>query len=627
MSTGIFSIGNSALNAAYAGLRTAGNNIANVNTPGYTRQTVVMAPQVAAFLGGNYLGQGVAVADVRRVYNDFLTSQAHQAQAASSAADTRYRQLTQVANQFNDPATGIGASIDAFFRSVQDLSQRPGDVSVRQSMISFGNMLAQRFNDVGTQLQDFRQANERQLQLEAVNVNRLAGEVAELNNKIALARGTGRLPNDLMDRRDLAMRTLNESVRVSAVPQDDGAVNLFLGNGQPLVIGAKSMALALTTDPIDPRNMRIGIDDGNTIVPINADLVGGGRIGGLLQFATDDLPRVENELGRLAVALTAKFNEQHRLGDDRNGNPGGNFFVPISPKGLSAQTNTGTGTVAVTVSDATQLVASDYRVDFSAGNYTLTRLADNRRWTSATPAFSQDGLNITLAGTPAAGDIFTVQAVRDGSRAFGVAVSQVSEVAAANPLQATVPSTNVGSLVVEGVSVVGPARNPNLTQAVTIDFVSATQYTITAGGVTGAVQTYSPGTPISFNGWSLVARGTPAAGDRLTLGANVGGIGDNRNALKLAQLVNGALVDGGSLGSAFASVVARVGGDTQSAEVANDAQRVMLKDALNAESSVAGVNLDEEASRLMQYQQQYQAAAKLITTAGRIFEEILSIGR
>jgi flagellar hook-associated protein 1 FlgK len=272
-------------------------------------------------------------------------------------------------------------------------------------------------------------------------------------------------------------------------------------------------------------------------------------------------------------------------------------------------------------------VASDYRIDFAAGNYTLTRTSDGQRWTSATPTFNQDGLNITIAGTPTSGDIFGVRAVRNGSRAFGMALSQVSEVAAANPVQVTVPSTNIGSLVVDDVSVVGPTRNPLLTQAVTLNFLSATQYTITAGGVTSAAQTYTSGTPINFNGWSLTLRGTPNAGDSLALGPNVGGVGDNRNALKLAQLVNTPLVDGGQLASAFAGVVARVGGDTQSAQVFNDAQKTMLTDSLNAESSVAGVNLDEEASRLMQYQQHYQAAAKVIATAGRIFEEILSIGR
>ncbi|MCA3219400.1 MAG: flagellar hook-associated protein FlgK [Burkholderiales bacterium] len=627
MSTGIFSIGNTALNAAYTGLRTTGNNIANVNTPGYTRQTLVMVPQVGAFLGGSYLGQGVAVADVRRVYNDFLTSQAHQAQAVSSAADTRYLQLTQVANLFADPTTGIGANIDAFFNAVQDLTQRPGDVSVRQAVISAGNLLAQRFNDVGGRLQEFRETTERQLRLEADSVNRLASEVADLNNKIALARGSGRQPNDLLDRRDNATRMLNASVRVSAVPQDDGSLNLFLGNGQPLVVGARASVMDLTFDPIDPQNTRIGVRDGNTVIPLDAERVGGGRIAGLLQFATDDLPQVENELGRLANVITSKFNEQHRLGNDRNGNPGGDFFRPLKPQAFGAQTNTGTGTVAVTVADATQLQASDYRVDFGAGNYNLTRVSDGQRWTSATPTFNQDGLNITLAGTPASGDIFTLQAVRNGSLTFGMALAQVSEVAAANPVQFTVPTTNLGSLVVDDLSVVGPARNPNLTQSVTIDFLSATQYTITAGGVTGPGQTYSSGTPIDFNGWRLTVRGTPAVGDRLSLGANVGGVGDNRNALKLAQLVNTPLVDGGRLAGAFAGVVARVGADAQSAQVFNEAQETLLTDALDAESAVAGVNLDEEASRLMMYQQQYQAAAKVIATAGRIFEEILSIGR
>jgi flagellar hook-associated protein 1 FlgK len=337
---------------------------------------------------------------------------------------------------------------------------------------------------------------------------------------------------------------------------------------------------------------------------------------------------VENELGRLAVALSQQFNIQHRLGNDRNGAAGGNFFAPLAGTAFAASTNTGTATIAVAFADATQLQASDYRVDYAAATYTLTRLSDGQQWTSATPSFTQDGLAITLAATPPAnGDSFLVQAVRGGARNLDVAISQPNQIAAANPVAATMPATNIGSLEVQDLSVVGPTRNPNVAQTVVLNFTSATTYTYTIGAVTSPAQTYTPGTPITINGWSLTLQGTPANGDQLTVAANIGGIGDNRNAIKLAQLANAAAVDGGALGGAFAAVVARVGGETQSAGIYADAQSAILNDSLNAESSVSGVNLDEEASRLMQFQQQYQAAAKVIAAAQAIFDEILSIGR
>jgi flagellar hook-associated protein 1 FlgK len=348
-----------------------------------------------------------------------------------------------------------------------------------------------------------------------------------------------------------------------------------------------------------------------------------------MQFRLNDLPAIENELGRLAVTLSDQFNIQHKLGNDRSGNPGGNFFAPIQPTAFAASSNGNAATaIGATFTDTTQLQASDYRVDYAGGTYTLTRLSDNVSWTSATPSFNQDGLAITLSGTPPAnGDTFMVEGVRGGARMLGVALSQIGEIAAASPVRVSAASGNTGTIGVDTLDVVGPTRNPALANATTITFTSATTYNISDGVTTLTGQTYTPGQPITFNGWQLKLHGTAASGDVLNIVNNVGGIGDNRNALALSALQGRALVDGGPLSSAFSAVVARVGSETQNAASFGAAQDSILQDALNAESSVSGVNLDEEASRLIQYQQQYQAAAKVIATARAIFDEVLSILR
>ena len=635
MSTGIFSIGNSALNAAYTALRTAGNNIANVNTPGYTRQTVVLSPQVASFVGGNYVGQGVAVADVRRTYSDFLTGQAHQATSASAQADMRSTQLAQVAGLFNNQTTGIGAAIENFFAAVQDLTQRPGDAAARQQMVSAGNLLAQRFNDVGSRLQEMRTGTDRQLRLEADVVNRSTQEIAVLNDKIALARGNGASPNDLLDRRDAAIRQLNESVRVTSVMQDDGSVNLFLGNGQPLVVGAQANTFSLRTDPVDPQSIQVGVQArGGAFLVVEPESIGGGKIAGLMQFRSEDLPAIENDLGRIAIAISSEFNTQHRLGNDASGAPGGNFFAPLSMLAVAARTNGNAATSAsVTLADAAQLQSSDYRLDYDGTNYRLTRLADDTSWTSATPSFTQDGLNITLANTPpAAGDQFMIRPFAAASRDLTMAVQRGSEVAAANPVQVTMPATNLGSLVVDDLAVVAgtppaPLRNPNLTNAVSVVFTSASAYEIRSGATVLSSGTYASGGTIAFNGWSMTVRGTPSANDTLNLGANVGGTGDNRNALKLAALADRQLIDGASITGGFANTIARLGGAAEGANVFSLAQDAIRENAVAAESAAGGVNLDEEATKLIQYQQQYQAAAKIIAVGRTIFDEILALGR
>jgi len=630
MSTGIFSIGNSALSAAYTALRTAGNNIANVNTPGYTRQTVVMSPQVGSFLGGSFVGQGVAVADVRRTYSDFLTGQAHQATAAAAQSDTRATQLAQVAALFGNATNGIGAALDNFFAAAQDLTQRPGDSAVRQQMLSAGSLLAQRFNDAGNRLQEMRSGSDRQIRLETDTINRTAQEIAQLNDKIALARGNGASPNDLLDRRDAALRRLNESIRVTSIEQDDGSVNLFLGNGQPLVVGAQANTFGLRVDPVDPKQLQVGVTaKGGGFLVVDVDAIGGGKVAGLMQFRTDDLPAVENELGRLVTALASEFNTQHRLGIDAAGAAGGDFFKPVSMSAVAARTNGNPATTAsVALADASLLQASDYRVDYDGAQYTLTRLSDNQSWTSATPAFTQDGLTITLASAPpAAGDRFLISPFSGASREFGLAITQGSKVAAGNPVQTTVPATNLGSLVVDGISVQGPTRDPNLTNPVSVVFTSATAYEIRSGATVLTTGAYAAGTPINYNGWSLAVRGTPAANDAIAIGPNIGGSGDNRNALQLANLADRLLIDSSTLSAGYANTVARVGGAAQGADAFAQAQDSIKESAIAAESASAGVNLDEEATRLIQFQQQYQAAAKVIAVGRTIFDEILSLGR
>jgi flagellar hook-associated protein 1 FlgK len=629
MSSGLFSIGTSALSAAYTALRTASNNVANVNTPGYSRQITVLRPEVGAYIGGNYLGQGVSVDDVRRVYSDFLSQQAHQAQAQASGASMRHQQLAQVTNLFADPTTGIGTAMDAFFRAVQDLTQRPADPAARQALLSAANLMTSRFNDVGDQLQEMRYGTDRQLRLEIDAVNLTTREIAHLNDQIALAVGAGGSPNDLLDLRDAAIRRLSEAVSVSGVEQSDGSVNLFLANGQPLVVGSTTNEMAWVPDAIDPQAARVGIRAGGGVVPLEPSKVGGGRIGGLLQFRELDLPDIENQLGRLANALTDIFNAQHRLGDDRNGTPGGDLFTALVGTAFAAAGNGNPATtIDVQVSDGAALVASDYRVDYAAGQYRLTRVADGANWTQASPTFTQDGLTITLANTPPAdGDRFVVQPFRNASRNMAVALNDISAIAAATPVIASVPSTNVGTVRVDEISVLAPrTAEATLKRPATLTFTGPTTYSI-SDGVTTVTGSYTEGQPIDFNGWRLVLRGAASTGDTVAIGPNVGGVGDNRNALKLASLASRVLADGASLVNGFSAVVANLGGTTRSAELLATAQTNILDSALAAESAVAGVNLDEEASRLMQYQQQYQAAAKIIATARTVFEEILNLGR
>jgi flagellar hook-associated protein 1 FlgK len=627
MSSGLLSIGSSALNAAYTALRTTGNNIANVNTPGYSRQVVDLSAQVETNIGGNYLGSGVAVDSVKRVYSDFLAQQTNLAQAMSSQADTRSQMLTQVDNLFADPTTGLGAAVDQFFSQVQAVTQQPGDAAARQAMLSSAQQLAGRFNDISGQLQQMSNSADLQMNQAVSTVNTTVSQIAALNDQIALASAGGATPNGLLDQRGQLIQTLNQSIGVTAVAQSNGAINLFLANGQPLVIGDQVTKLATGVDPNDPQQIQVGTAVGKTIVPLDPNNSGGGAVGALLQFRAQDLPAVENQIGRLAVTLSSQFNAQHSLGQDQNGAPGGNFFSAPSIAVVPAASNPDSATVSLsaTYSDTTQLQASDYRLAVTAGGYQLTRLSDGTTRTLPSLPATVDGMTLSFSAAPAKGDVFTIEPVRNGAAAFSVAITQISQIAAASPLQATAPSTNQGTLAVGNLTLQPPPSNPNLLQPVALNFTSPTQFTYTAGGTTSPVQTYTPGQPIQVNGWSLTLTGTPAVGDQVNVSASGSGSGDNRNALQLAQLQQLPLLNGVQLGSAYSAVIAQVGALAASAQTDQQSRQTMLQDAVSAQSSVSGVNLDQEAAQLLQYQQQYQAAAKLIQTASNMFDAILQV--
>jgi flagellar hook-associated protein 1 FlgK len=634
MSSGLLSIGNSGLSAAYTALEITGNNIANANTPGYSRQIVDFAAQVSTGLSGNYIGQGVAVASVTRAYNELLTRQVDSAQAAASQTGTRATLLNQVNNLFASTTSGLGAAVNQFFSQVQTLTQQPSNVAVRQSMLSSAQQMAASFNDAYGQLQQMQQSANQQIGQEISTVNSTTKQIAKLNDQIALATAAGGSPNDLLDQRDQAIQTLNQSIGITTLKQSDGSLNVFLADGQPLVVGDQVTQMAMGTDPTNQQNVTVGTKAGNTVIPLAASSATGGNIGALMQFSLQDVPSVENQIGRLATVISSQFNQQSQLGQDLNGAAGVNFFSPLSPSVIASTTNaTSSGapveTVSATFSDTTQLQASDYRLQVVGGAYQLTRLSDGQQTTlsslPSTPA-TVDGITFSVSGTPTNGDTFTIEPVRSNAANMAVAIGQPQQIAAASPVHASMPSTNTGALSVSSLSVAGPTRNANLTDPVTISFSSATSYTITDPTCgTSASGTYTPGQPIAFNGWNLTLLGAPLAGDSVNVGPNVGGTGDNTNALALAQLQNANVIDGGSLGSGYANVVSQVGTLTANAQADQKNQQTILNDAVNAQSSLAGVNLDEEASKLMQYQQQYQAVAKVISIASTLFNQILQI--
>lgn len=639
MGTGLFNIGVTGLAAAQTGLLTTGHNISNATTPGYTRQQTVQSTNTPQYTGAGFLGQGTNVVTVKRIYSQFLAAQTLTAQSRLSELGTYGDQIRQIDNLLADSSAGLSSAMGEYFRGVHEVAANPASIPARQSMLSAAQALVGRFQSLDGRLNEIREGVDTQLASAVTNINSYARQIAELNQRIVLAQtaGPGQPANDLLDQRDYLLAELNKQVRVTTVTEADGSQNVFIGNGQPLVIGTRSMGLSVMQSGEDASRMTVGINlAGGGSAALPESMLSGGILGGLLSFRSGSLDAAQNALGRIAVGLAETTNAQHRLGQDLSGALGGDFFAQPVPQVLYPNNplNGGTAVIDATVASANSLTTSDYRLTADGGgNYTLTRLSDNATlFAAAALPQTLDGLTISLSGGAAnAGDTFLIQPTRGAAASIGVALTDPRSIAAAAPIRTAAGNGNAGTGSISTGSVNAPPPNANLAQTVTITFDDPPTTFDVNGTGTGnpANVAFTAGGNISFNGWTVQISGTPAAGDVFTISANSAGVSDNRNALLLAGLQTAKTLAGGSASyqSAYAQIVSDVGSKARETEVTFAAQENILKQAADAQQSLSGVNLDEEAANLLRFQQAYQASGKMIEIASKLFDTILGMGR
>ena len=646
MGTDIFGVSVSALNTAQIGMVTTEHNIANANTAGYNRQLVVQAARPAQLTGAGYVGQGSDVASIKRVYDQFLSAQVVQEQATSSQLNTYYTQIQQIDNMLADPNAGLSPALQDFFGAVSGVSSAPESTPARQTLLSNAQVLASRFQTMNQRLIDLNNSVNNQLTNSVATINGYAKQIAALNQDVvtATAQAGGKPPNDLLDQRDQLVLQLNQEVKANVVKQDDGSLNISIGNGQLLVVGAQAFSLQTVQSLNDPTKLEVayGVTAGN-IIRMQQSGIQGGNVGGLLNFRSQSLDAAQNSLGLVATGLAGTFNQQHQLGQDLNGVLGGNFFVQPVPVVNNSTSNTGAAVVGASISSYSALTGSDYSLQFNGGtSYTLTRLSDNTV-TNIPGGLPQtvDGLTISVAGAPAVNDSFMIRPTVNGALSIAVAITDPAKVAAAAPIRTNAALTNNGTGKISAGTVnapppvtpdpLHPLTDQNLQQPVTITFTSAATFDVTGTGVglPAIGVAYTSGGNISYNGWTAQITGVPSAGDTFTVGPNTNASSDNRNALLLGGLQTQNTLLGGttSYQGVYGQMVTQVGNKTREMQVTSTAQETMLQQTIQAQQAVSGVNLDEEAANLLRYQRAYQAAGKAMEIASTMFDTLLSLGR
>ena len=621
------SAGVSGLLAFQRALDTTSHNISNVGTEGYSRQRVLIGTRPPQAYGNGWVGQGANVQTTQRVYDQFVAAQTRTTSSSLEHLDIYASNAERLNNMFGDSSSGLSATLQKFVNAFQSVANSPASIPARQVLLSEASTLQQRLQFFDSRLDDIGNEINSRIKGEVAEVNSIAQGIARLNNEITAgyARTGGQPPNDLLDQRDRLLDQLSQKISVNAVTQDGGTVNVFVGTGQPLVLGGDVNQLTTAQDQFDATRLTVALQTPGSSVDISRN-ISGGSLGGLLDFRNEQLDPARNALGRIAVALTDVVNAQHREGMDLSGALGGDFFAVGGTEVLDSSLNTGSGTVAAARADVGALTGRDYILEMTSGGWelrdSLTGAAVPMTGTgTAADPFVADGLELDVGGAADVGDTFLIRPTRGAITDMDVLVTDPSRLAAAVPIRTAVDTTNSGSGAISAGEVLD-SSNAQLRAPVTIEFLSATTYSINGAGSF----TYTNGGNIDVNGWRVQISGAPAAGDSFTVTDNSSGTGDNRNALLLADALKSPVLNNGttSLSAAVGEFVGAVGVATRQAQINRDAQSVVYEESLAAKDAVSGVNLDEEAANLLKYQQAYQAAAQLIRVADTMFQTLLA---
>lgn len=590
MGSGIFGLGTRAMSAAQVNLDTISHNISNANTPGYSRQTVQLETEGGLYTGAGFFGRGVKVSTIARQTNEFLIKENNLNQAMASADQTRLEKLNQLEKVLPTGETGLGYASSQLLNAFVDVANQPQDMSARQVVLSRAKEWVSRVNTAADQLNQMQLGVVSDMETSVARINSLTQQIAKANQAIASFSGIGHTPNDLLDKRDQLIQDLNKLVQVNTVEADDGSLNVFMGGGQLLVLSNSAETLAVVRDPLDSTLARVALRTNGTDRILESDQMVGGALRGLLTFQDTDIAQTRANLNTFVQQFADAINQQQALGVDLEGNPQTTFDASGNPVGI--------------------------------------------------PIF----LNTTSAAS------------------ISLALNQPKGLAAASPLTAAIQPSNQGTLAIEslvmnralpGVNALDYGSSlPTNGQPLTVVFEqpnpldpTLTYRFVDQNGVpykdVVPARVWSAGTPISDADagstppealFMVNVTGVPRPGDKITVAITQNPSANNGNARAMLQLRDKAIIslDGSTnatVTDAYSQMIGNLGVLVQSGKTSAGISATLADTSQQTLSSVTGVNLDEEAAKLIQFQQSYQAAAKVLQIAQSLFDTLLQTAR
>ncbi|MFL1465921.1 flagellar hook-associated protein FlgK [Marinobacter sp. HN1S83] len=670
---GLINIGLTGILGHQAALNTTGNNITNANTPGYSRQEVQFETQPGQRTGAGTIGSGVSISNIRRLANEYLVQQVREDTTLNGEQQALNAELSRLDNLLGGETTGLSDTLNNFFASLQNAAEDPASLPQRQLVLSEAQQLVNRFQALNQEFIQQRESVKTQMQQGVKDANTLLQSIAELNLAISESPGLaeGKMPNELLDKRDEALRELSDLVGIKVTQAEGSQVNVSLNNGLALVVGSNAAEFGTRESVEDPTSLEFTLRNGGRTLAVD-EQINGGKLGGLRRFEAEALKPAFDELGRVAIALSDTMNHQHEIGLDLEGELGGQFFTDIN--NIAAQRGRvvanannqapNDAQLAVEITDSSVLESGSWSLQFSGDgrSYELIDSATGKTVNQgrlpdpANSEISMPGFNIRIeGGTFNAGDKYLIQPTRNAAANIGLEVEREEDLAFASPVRAESDLGNSGTAQINQGKMLD-VRNP-FTNALLPGF--RTEGELTNGplevqfdddgagnlvfsvfdnngdaiiadkpyqdGISNKLFSEDPSDGAEYQGFQFEISGNPEVGDVFTIGFNENGVSDNRNAEFLAALGTANTMNNGTQNftEGYAGVVEAVGVKTRQSQLDKDASQTLLEQSTNQRESVSGVNLDEEAGKLIQYQAAYNASAQVMSVAQDLFTTLL----
>ena len=559
-------IGQSSIFANQKNMSVIGNNVANANTDGYSRQEVDMEPWPTVERGGLSFGQGVKLGEIARAHDRFVTDRLRDASEEYGQAEGRATPLTELERIIGIDENSVAGAMNEFFDAWHELSVNPEGEAERSMVIEQGRALATRFRQTENSLSGLKDSIDSRLETDLANINDKLKQVADLNRRITRATSTGHNPNTALDNRDRLLQELSQDIGSKVYIDEKGSASVYLPQGPTLVQDSQANEIQVGKETAD--GLQFTLKSGKTQITLQGKDFGG-EFKGFIDVRDKLLPEIEAGLDGLKHDLITQVNAKHTAGTDLNGETGQNFFEPVT----SYQ------------SDKFALVDDGF--------------ADS----------SGENLKIEVDGPPATSvqvtNTDTLNDIRDkiNNDVDGVIASVVAD--GSDYRLKVVPTNNVPSVKVNTGNL-----NPSPTSLVSsgtlfaeVDGKTNLQVAVTDPQEVAAAK---PSNPADYKP------------------------GDNRNALDIAELGDAQVAGksgNSTFVDAYGQISSQVGVEMKQNEFSRESLRDTLNQLENRRDEVAGVSIDESMIDLQRYQRAFQASAQYVTTVDEMMQTLLGIKR